>query len=546
MASRRAPLPLLAIVASLCGAAVSQESKFTNSISRSCSTTGNYTDGSQFKKNLEQLLSTLSSAASSNDWFNTSTVGTGPDKVFGLIMCYADSNTTQCLNCLALAPAGITTVCPGSREVYALYDACVLRYSDTHFFGDVVTYDIDDSVMFWTLFQEATEIDTMVQARSRLMEELTKKAGDLPPRLNYYSLPYKDPLLGTDVISGLAQCTRDLAPSECNRCISVYTRRASILFPNNSGGSIKGYNCYLRYKLGALNITMPPQRTPPTPMPRITDSERLPPSTPPTPPSIFICLFVWRRRNRNKIFEDGDVFDDELAMEDDFEQGTGPKRFRYRDLASATYNFSDERKLGEGGFGSVYRGFLTEQNLEVAIKRVSKGSKQGKKEYISEVRIISRLRHRNLVQLIGWCHAGGELLLVYELMSNGSLDTHLHDVGNILPWSVRYEVILGLGSALLYLHQEWEQCVLHRDIKPSNIMLDASFSTKLGDFGLARLVNHGQGPYTTCLAGTMGYMDPECMVTGRTSVESDIYSFGVVLLEIACGRRPAVAREGEE
>jgi serine/threonine protein kinase len=106
--------------------------------------------------------------------------------------------------------------------------------------------------------------------------------------------------------------------------------------------------------------------------------------------------------------------------------------------------------------------------------------------------------------------------------------------------------MLGLGSALVYLHQEWEQCVLHRDIKPSNIMLDASFSTKLGDFGLARLVNHGQGPYTTGLAGTMGYIDPECVVTGRTSVESDVYSFGVVLLEIVCGRRPAVSLEESE
>jgi serine/threonine protein kinase len=106
--------------------------------------------------------------------------------------------------------------------------------------------------------------------------------------------------------------------------------------------------------------------------------------------------------------------------------------------------------------------------------------------------------------------------------------------------------MLGLGSALVYLHQEWEQCVLHRDIKPSNIMLDTSFTAKLGDFGLARLVNHGRGPYTTGLAGTMGYMDPECVVTGRTSAESDVYSFGVVLLEIACGRRPAVAREEAE
>jgi serine/threonine protein kinase len=124
-------------------------------------------------------------------------------------------------------------------------------------------------------------------------------------------------------------------------------------------------------------------------------------------------------------------------MEDDFEKETGPRRFRYKELSSAIDNFSDERKLGEGGFGSVYGGFLRESNLEVAIKRVSKGSKQEKKEYISEVRIISRLRHRNLVQLIGWCHDGAELLLVYELMTNGSLDTHLYDANNILPWTVK-------------------------------------------------------------------------------------------------------------
>ncbi|KAI4988085.1 hypothetical protein ZWY2020_029715 [Hordeum vulgare] len=122
----------------------------------------------------------------------------------------------------------------------------------------------------------------------------------------------------------------------------------------------------------------------------------------------------------------------------------------------------------------------------------------------SEVRIISRLRHQNLVQLIGWCHGGGELLLVYELMPNGSLDTHLYGRNKVLPWPARHEIKLGLGSALLYLHQEWEQCVLHRDIKPSNVMLDASFAAKLGDFGLARLVDHGRGLHTTVLAGTMG------------------------------------------
>jgi serine/threonine protein kinase len=110
----------------------------------------------------------------------------------------------------------------------------------------------------------------------------------------------------------------------------------------------------------------------------------------------------------------------------------------------------------------------------------------------------------------------------------------------------RYEIVLGIGSALLYLHKEWEQCVLHRDIKPSNVMLDESFNVKLGDFGLARLVEHEQGSYTTMLAGTVGYMDPECMVTGRANTESDVYSFGVVLLEIACGKRPILVLRGNE
>ncbi|CAN6338890.1 unnamed protein product [Urochloa humidicola] len=175
-----------------------------------------------------------------------------------------------------------------------------------------------------------------------------------------------------------------------------------------------------------------------------------------------------------------------------------------------------------------------------AIKKFSKGSKQGRKEYASEVRIISRLRHRNLVKLIGWCHDGSELLLVYELMPKGSLDKHLYSADNILSWSVRYKIVLEIASAVLYLHQEWEQCVLHRDIKPSNVMLDEFFNAKLGDFGLARLVEHVRGSHTTELAGTRGYLDPECTATGSFSKESDIYSFGVLLLEVACGRRAIV------
>ncbi|XP_021890446.1 L-type lectin-domain containing receptor kinase IX.1-like [Carica papaya] len=233
------------------------------------------------------------------------------------------------------------------------------------------------------------------------------------------------------------------------------------------------------------------------------------------------------------------------SINDDLERGAGPRRFSYTDLASATSNFSNERKLGEGGFGEVYRGYLADLDMLVAVKKISRGSRQGKKEYITEVKVISRLRHRNLVQLIGWCHDKGEFLLVYEFMPNGSLDSHLFGKRSPLAWPVRYKISIGLASALLYLHEEWEQCVVHRDIKSSNVMLDSSFNVKLGDFGLARLMDHELGPQTTGLAGTFGYLAPEYISTGRASKESDVYSFGVVALEIVTGRKSVDPAKGK-
>ncbi|KAF7843035.1 L-type lectin-domain containing receptor kinase IX.1 [Senna tora] len=256
---------------------------------------------------------------------------------------------------------------------------------------------------------------------------------------------------------------------------------------------------------------------------------------------VLIVLYRrWKKKKKKKEMEEDDheLELDEYNMSEDFERGTGPKKYSYAELASATNYFKDEQKLGHGGFGDVYRGFLKDLNSDVAIKKVSECSKQGIKEFASEVRIISQLRHRNLVQLNGWCHERKELLLVYEYMPNGSLDFHLFNNQSFLTWPVRFKIAQGLASALLYLHEEWEQCVVHRDIKSSNIMLDSNFNAKLGDFGLARLVDHAKSAQTTALAGTMGYMAPESIITGRASKESDVYSFGVVALEITCGRKP--------
>ncbi|KAJ0773557.1 putative protein kinase RLK-Pelle-L-LEC family [Helianthus annuus] len=254
------------------------------------------------------------------------------------------------------------------------------------------------------------------------------------------------------------------------------------------------------------------------------------------PISTILAIFLWRRKKTNvdKVAELGLS----LEMKNEFENGPSmPRRLSYHELAQSTSYFAETEKLGEGGFRGVYKGFLKDLSMHVAVKRVSKTSKQGIEEYASEVRIISRLRHRYLVQLTGWCHDKGELLLAYEFMENGSLDLHLFKGKNLLKWNTRYKIARGLASALLYLHEEWEQCVLHRDIKSSNVMLDANFNAKLGDFGLAKLVDHEKGSQTTMLAGTLGYMAPECVVTGRATKESDVFSFGVVALEIACGRK---------
>ncbi|CAO2170825.1 unnamed protein product [Urochloa humidicola] len=274
-------------------------------------------------------------------------------------------------------------------------------------------------------------------------------------------------------------------------------------------------------------------------------------------------VVVWHKRRRRRRLsggigtsdDDDNDYQEQAGSRAELERGvaaSGPRRYAYRDLAAATNNFAEDGKLGRGGFGSVYRGTLTVAGEErpVAIKMLSSDSSaQGRKEFEAEVRIISRLKHRNLVQLLGWCDSRHGLLLVYELVAQGSLDRHLHSSDNnssFLTWPERYQIILGLGSALRYLHQEWEQRVVHGDIKPSNIMLDDSLGTKLGDFGLARLGDHGGRWQTTkAVLGTAGYIDPEFVNTRHPSTHADVYSFGIVLLEVVSGRSPVILRQGE-
>ncbi|KAH7440604.1 hypothetical protein KP509_03G001400 [Ceratopteris richardii] len=220
-----------------------------------------------------------------------------------------------------------------------------------------------------------------------------------------------------------------------------------------------------------------------------------------------------------------------------------PHKFTYKELRLATANFKD--LLGQGGSGTVYKGVITTNNgrsEHVAVKRIAKASKEGAKEFKSEIMTIGRLRHRHLVHLIGWSEGQGDLLLVYQYMPNGSLEKLLYaESAHALSWPSRFNILQGVAAALVYLHEDWEQMIIHRDIKASNVLLDSDFNARLGDFGLARFFDHQRDcmqSSVTAVAGTFGYIAPEYAMSRRVSRESDIFSFGVLALEVACGRRP--------
>ncbi|XP_074589928.1 G-type lectin S-receptor-like serine/threonine-protein kinase At4g27290 [Curcuma longa] len=244
---------------------------------------------------------------------------------------------------------------------------------------------------------------------------------------------------------------------------------------------------------------------------------------------------LWRRRktrnNKRK-----HRADEEEAVE---EENLDMPLFDLGTIAESTEDFCVDNKLGEGGFGPVYKGKLKE-GQEIAVKRLSKTSTQGTDEFKNEVMVIAKLQHRNLVRLLGCCIQGGERMLIYEYMLNGSLDTFLFDKDRcrLLDWGMRYNIILGIARGLLYLHHDSRYRIIHRDLKTSNILLDENMNPKISDFGMAKLFGGDETiGNTKRVVGTYGYMSPEYAMNGIFSVKSDVFSFGVLMLEIITGKQ---------
>jgi serine/threonine protein kinase len=238
-----------------------------------------------------------------------------------------------------------------------------------------------------------------------------------------------------------------------------------------------------------------------------------------------VVIFIIRKR-RKRYTDDEEI----LSMD------VKPYTFTYSELKSATQDFDPSNKLGEGGFGPVYKGKLND-GREVAVKLLSVGSRQGKGQFVAEIVAISAVQHRNLVKLYGCCYEGEHRLLVYEYLPNGSLDQALFGEKTLhLDWSTRYEICLGVARGLVYLHEEARLRIVHRDVKASNILLDSKLVPKVSDFGLAKLYDDKKTHISTRVAGTIGYLAPEYAMRGHLTEKTDVYAFGVVALELVSGR----------
>ncbi|XP_051151730.1 G-type lectin S-receptor-like serine/threonine-protein kinase At4g27290 isoform X2 [Andrographis paniculata] len=254
--------------------------------------------------------------------------------------------------------------------------------------------------------------------------------------------------------------------------------------------------------------------------------------------SVSIVLCMWRKKNKNSVGRIAESHGSDLEL----------PLFDLSTISKATNKFSIRNKIGEGGYGPVYKGTLRD-GQDIAVKRLSENSKQGVEEFKNEVIFVAKLQHRNLVKLLGCCIQGEEKMLIYEYMPNGSLDNIIFDRGNgiSLDWPTRFRVVMGIARGLMYLHEDSQLRIIHRDLKASNILLDGEMNPKISDFGIAKRYkgNDQTEDITNRVVGTHGYMSPEYASRGRFSAKSDVFSFGVIVLEIISGKRNSSYSQGD-
>ncbi|KAL2324311.1 hypothetical protein Fmac_023369 [Flemingia macrophylla] len=503
---------------------------------------GNYTDNSTYHTNLNTLLSTLTSNAEIDYGFYNFTNGENTDKVYAIGLCRGDVKPGECRKCLEYSRANLTQLCPNRKEAIGWYEdeKCMLRYSDRSIFA---LMEIGPAYYAHNMLN-ATDLDQFNKSLSTLLRNLRSQAASGDSRLKYAVGNISTP--DEKTIYGLVQCTPDLLGSECDSCLVQSIERIPIDCCKDSlGGRVVRPSCNMRFETGFL-FYGPTAYTPPPSSTSTTSKGSIIAVAVAVPVVvvavlIFICIYLRAKKPGKKYkTQQEEHDDDEIDISESLQ-------FSFNTIREATDDFSDSNKLGQGGFGAVYRGRLSDGQM-IAVKRLSRESSQGDTEFKNEVLLVAKLQHRNLVRLLGFCLEGRERLLVYEFVPNKSLDCFIFNQANRaqLDWGKRYKIIEGVARGILYLHQDSRLRIIHRDLKVSNVLLDQEMNPKISDFGLARLFvvdqTHGD---TNRIVGTYGYMAPEYAMHGQFSEKSDVFSFGVLVLEILSGQRNSGIRHGE-
>ncbi|GLT30987.1 hypothetical protein SLA2020_057560 [Shorea laevis] len=490
---------------------------------------GNFTSNSTYQASLNHIFSSFTSDTENDYGFYNVSFGQSSDPVNAIALCRGDVIPDNCINCIKDAAAGLKSLCPNQKAAILSNVNCMLRYSDRSIYGI-----LESSFNFhykWNGYK-AKNITAFNYTLNNLLDSLISRAasGDSHRKFATGTVAVPDSL----PIYALVQCTPDLSQQQ-------YPLPAE---PSTTSPA-------------SLPRPVPPQ----SPLPS-DDTHKVVPGKEGNSSRLkiiivisavaflilhicsCICIFYLmkkskKRKNLKQEIEDVDRDNSGEALQFDFDT-----------IRMATDNFSSMKKLGQGGFGAVYKGKLL-SGKEIAVKRLLESSAQGELEFKNEVSLMARLQHRNLVRLLGFCLEGNEGLLIYEFVPNPSLNHFIFDpIKRLeLDWDTRHKIIGGIAKGILYLHEDSYYQIIHRDLKASNILLDTKMNPKISNFGLARLfVGDQTQADTRRIAGTFGYMAPEYTRRGHISVKSDVYSFGMLVLEIISGQKInlSIGEHGED
>ncbi|KAJ6885620.1 hypothetical protein NC651_026297 [Populus alba x Populus x berolinensis] len=525
---------------------------------KECVGKGNYTTNSTYQANLNQLLTSIYTNTEINNGFYNFSYGQDADTVYSIALCRPDISPGACRSCIRNASDSLVRNCTNFVEAIGGLDDCMVRYANRSIFNL-----LEEGPYFWVydIRVNVSDVVGFNQSRMTLLDRLRDEAaaGDSRYATGQIAAP------NFQTIYALVQCTPDLSPSECRDCLY----NASGLIPEccnaRQGGRVIYPSCNFRYEIDRF---YDPSSNSIPPPPDSTSNNSIP--SPPASTSqgkkglkrnviiiisivpiavsviLIVCVCIFLRARRKQKGEEEEEAEDLNEMED-----VELLQLDFGTVRAATGNFSEDNKLGQGGFGVVYKGTLT-SGQDIAVKRLSRTSGQGEIEFKNEVMLVAKLQHRNLVRLLGFCFEKEERILVYEFLPNSSLDNLIFDPVKrvLLDWETLYEIIDGIARGLLYLHEDSRLRIIHRDLKAANILLDENMNPKIADFGMARMFVMDQAQDSTSrVVGTFGYMAPEYVIRGHFSVKSDVYSFGVLVLEIVSGRKiggRGIGDEGED